>query len=458
LNSKKAGYSFLIISSVLLFFFLFIHSNHGNFIHLGEENTGNSTDDNREERLNVLLFTHYSDYFIHRGVPMGFQYELFKNLSAALGRKLSITFENDPNAAYSAAFSNHYDIVAMDFKKSLLIKQLITPSLPFSTSYPVLIQRKEVPAIPPQKKRKIYLPAHFPGTIEKDSLEKPSEWEIIYSSTLTIEELIDLLDKKKINYTVSDYHTAITLLPFYSDLEIVSAVGKTYKRTWVLNDSNKTLNKQINSWLHIFTHSKKYKFLERKYFSPYTANRNMPLLESRYHKISPFDNIVKKYAKKANIDWRLIISIMYQESKFVTGLYGMGESFGLMQLMPSTGEKYNISSESSDEEQIKAAILHLIGIQNLFPEVEEPEDKLKFMCAAYNSGAGHIKDAQRLCEKYGEDPTRWASVSKYLILKAKKQYYNDPVVQNGYYPGSHTVKYVEQIWERFSSYKAIIKK
>ena len=131
MNSKKAGYSFLIISSVLLFFFLFIHSNHGNFIHLGEENTGNSTDDNREERLNVLLFTHYSDYFIHRGVPMGFQYELFKNLSAALGRKLSITFENDPNAAYSAAFSNHYDIVAMDFKKSLLTNNLSHLHFPF---------------------------------------------------------------------------------------------------------------------------------------------------------------------------------------------------------------------------------------------------------------------------------------------------------------------------------------
>jgi membrane-bound lytic murein transglycosylase F len=67
-----------------------------------------------------------------------------------------------------------------------------------------------------------------------------------------------------------------------------------------------------------------------------------------------------------------------------------------------------------------------------------------------------LKTPNAYVKKYGEDPTRWASVSKYLILKAKKQYYNDPVFKR-YYPGSHTVKYVEQIWERFSSYKAISK-
>jgi membrane-bound lytic murein transglycosylase F len=49
-------------------------------------------------------------------------------------------------------------------------------------------------------------------------------------------------------------------------------------------------------------------------------------------------------------------------------------------------------------------------------------------------------------------------VSKYLILKSKKRFFEDEVVKNGYFPGNHTVKYVEEVWTRYIAYKAIIHK
>lgn len=458
MKSIKTGYLFLIISTILFFIFVLNRGEYKKKHHYDDDKNVHAPIEKEGEFLNVLFYTHYSDYFIHRGVPMGFQYELLQQLATAIGKKVNITFENDPNVAFSTAFANQYDIVVMDFNKSNIIKQLITVSLPHSFGYPVLIQRKDKTLISTQKIKKIYTPAHFPATLTLDSLENPSEWKILNSSTLQVEELFDLVDRKKMDYIVSDYYSAITLLPYYPNLEIASRLGNAYQRTWTLHDTNRTLNKQINAWLHLFTKSKKYRYLERKYYTPSANSMNMPLLHSRNQTISPYDKIIKKYAQGSNIDWRLIVSIMYQESKFIPGLSGMGNSFGLMQLMPATGAKYNISSESTDEAQIKAAILHLQAILKLFPEIHNQEEKFKFMCASYNSGAAHVKDAQRLCEKYGKNPTVWKDVAAFLILKSKKQYYNDPVVQNGYYYGNHTVKYVEQIWERYHSYKAIIKK
>ena len=75
-----------------------------------------------------------------------------------------------------------------------------------------------------------------------------------------------------------------------------------------------------------------------------------------------------------------------------------------------------------------------------------------FVAASYNSGPGHILDAMALCKKYEEDATRWEKVAEYLALKSHKEYYNDPVVKCGYYPGKHTIHYVEEVMNRYKGY------
>lgn len=457
MKPEKKGVVFLIVATIVLFSTLFILKDKNIIIPIEQVDSKNSDKKSDENVLHVLLFTHYTDYFIHQGIPMGFQYELLQKLTTSLDKKIDITLENDPNLAFSAVFSNQYDIVAMDFKQSAIVKQLVTTSLPHSQSYPVLIERKGKKNDNIDTIHRIYIPAHFPSFIYLDSLPENTIWKIKYSSSYTIEELYDLLDAKKIDYLVSDYHTALTLLPFYSNLKISYRLGDNYARNWVLNDNNHGLNKQINHWLSNFTQSPKYKILTRKYFTPYNT-KNIPDLESRYKKISPYDLMIKKHAKKSGIDWRFIASIMYQESRFVATAVGIGNSFGLMQFMPSTGERYNVSQKSSEEEQIKAGVEYLQSMHKYFSDIENDEERLKFLCASYNAGAGHIQDARRLCKKHGENDKNWENVSKYLILKSKKRFFEDEVVKNGYFPGNHTVKYVEEVWTRYIAYKAIIHK
>ncbi|HRR03901.1 MAG TPA: transglycosylase SLT domain-containing protein, partial [Bacteroidales bacterium] len=387
MKPEKKGVVFLIVATIVLFSTFFILKDKNIIIPIEQVDSKNSDKKLDENVLHVLLFTHYTDYFIHQGIPMGFQYELLQKLATSLDKKIDITLENDPNLAFSAVFSNQYDIVAMDFKQSAIVKQLVTTSLPHSQSYPVLIERKGRKNDNIDTIHRIYIPAHFPSFIYLDSLPENTIWKIKYSSSYTIEELYDLLDAKKIDYLVSDYHTALTLLPFYSNLKISYRLGDNYDRNWVLNDNNHGLNKQINHWLSNFTQSPKYKILTRKYFTPYNT-KNIPDLESRYKKISPYDLMIKKHAKKSGIDWRFIASIMYQESRFVATAVGIGNSFGLMQFMPSTGERYNVSQNSSEEEQIKAGVEYLQSMHKYFSDIENDEERLKFLCASYNAGAG----------------------------------------------------------------------
>jgi membrane-bound lytic murein transglycosylase F len=93
-------------------------------------------------------------------------------------------------------------------------------------------------------------------------------------------------------------------------------------------------------------------------------------------------------------------------------------------------------------------------MRNAFDEVENEEEKLYFVAAAYNAGRGHIFDAQRLCAKFEDDFTKWNDVAKYLKLKSHHKFATDSVVKSGYFPGTHTVKYVQQVMERYTAYKA----
>jgi membrane-bound lytic murein transglycosylase F len=63
-------------------------------------------------------------------------------------------------------------------------------------------------------------------------------------------------------------------------------------------------------------------------------------------------------------------------------------------------------------------------------------------------------DAQALAKKYGDDPNVWfGSVDKYMRLKSKPKYYNDPVVKYGYARGSEPVNYVEAIRVTYRDYR-----
>ena len=121
-------------------------------------------------------------------------------------------------------------------------------------------------------------------------------------------------------------------------------------------------------------------------------------------------------------------------------------------MMPVTCERYGITDSSSVEDQIWAGAKYISFLCNIFRDKVDTTDLYYFTVAAYNSGPGHILDAIELCKKYDGDHTKWSNVSEYLIKKSHKEYYRDPVVKCGYYPGKHTVNYVEQVMTRYNGF------
>ena len=175
--------------------------------------------------------------------------------------------------------------------------------------------------------------------------------------------------------------------------------------------------------------------------------------------LSPYDDILKKYSHIVGWDWRLIASIMYQESEFKINAKSWVGAYGLMQLMPSVLEKYNIDSTANAEQQIEAGIKHLKFQLSLLPEdVTDSIQRIKFALAGYNSGMGHILDARRLAEKFDKNPNVWDNnVDEFVLKLANPKYYHDSVVEYGYMRGEETYNLVTEVIYRYEQYKKLIK-
>ena len=88
--------------------------------------------------------------------------------------------------------------------------------------------------------------------------------------------------------------------------------------------------------------------------------------------------------------------------------------------------------------------------------IEDENERLKFILASYNTGVGHVEDAQRLTEKYGGNREIWDDVAYWLLQKSTQQYSSDSVVKFGFCRGLEPVNYVSHILEQFEHYKQFV--
>ena len=225
-----------------------------------------------------------------------------------------------------------------------------------------------------------------------------------------------------------------------------------------LRANEKSLEEELRKWYRpemiaearkeekrLFTVAK----VKRRVYSPY-LNRSSGI-------ISKYDALFQKYAPVARWDWRLMAAQCYQESCFDPQARSWAGARGLMQIMPKTAAHLGLPMEQIHEPEanISAAARYLQQLMQTFGDIPNVHERQNFVLAAYNGGAGHVRDAMALARKHGADTRTWGSVSRYLALLSNPEYYRDPVVKNGYMRSSETIDYVERIRSRYSQYGGV---
>ncbi len=408
---------------------------------------------------------------------MGFHYELLNSFSDHSGIDLEIISENSLEKAFGLLKNGKADLLALGSTISTANKMDMLFTNPIAVSRQVLVQRKPakwrsmsrdkidgevIRHYPDLAGRTIYVEkgsSHLKSlkAIESGIGGRINVIEVPYDS----EELIRYVANGEIDYAVCEESIARVNSTYYTDIDINTPVSFQQNIVWAVRKNNSgELLKELNQWIGAFRKTGSYALLYSKYFK---NSRSRKIVRSDYYalntgKVSQWDDIIKTSSRSIKWDWRLLASLICQESGFNSNVKSSAGAYGLMQIMPETGHYLGIDITSSPENNIKAGIKYITRLQSLFESrIPDENERLRFVLASYNAGPGHILDAMKLAEKNGKDPLKWDNnVAVWLLKKSEPRYFNDAAVKNGYFRGVESVNFVSEIINRYEHYRNII--
>lgn len=430
------------------------------------------------QRGKLIATTNYnsSNYFIYRGEPAGYEYEMLEAYAKYLGVDLELVVNEDYEEAVADLERGGVDLIAMGIKVIGERTRQVEFSKPLLQTRQVLVQRlpdnwRRMRTIAEVQQhlirnplelvgKMVYVPRHSAYSQRLRNLqEEMGDSIMIVEFPQSDEKLIEMVARGEIDYTVCDEHVAIVNKKYFPDIDVETALSFPQNVAWAMRKHDNALKQNLDEWLETFTKGSVAQHIYNKYF----VNPRSMQYAHKYHsvrsgRISVWDDILKQKTDELGWDWRLVASLVYQESRFQSDATSWMGAQGLMQLMPGTAQIYGVDSLSPPVENIIAGIKYLKMLDDRFKDiVQDPNERIKFVLASYNAGIAHVFDARRLAEKYGRDPNVWDdNVDFFLLNKSNPKYYNDEVVFYGYCRGEESFNYVNDILQRFEHYRNVI--
>jgi membrane-bound lytic murein transglycosylase F len=219
---------------------------------------------------------------------------------------------------------------------------------------------------------------------------------------------------------------------------------------WMTNPSSPHLYREINRWLDEARSSGLVRQLVLSHLGSWQPHQKPTLLPTPEGALSPYDELLQWVGLRYGIDWRLLASLMYEESRFDPDAVGPGGSAGLFQFMPFTWSELGVEDPHNPYEAAEAGGRYLRRLMDDFEGLALP-DQVAMAIASYNVGPRHVFDARRLAREMGFDPNRWkGSVETAMVLL------DDPEVARRYPAGvcrcRRAANYVRRILRRYSAY------
>jgi len=434
----------------------------------------------RTDTLRAITVYGPTSYFLYKGQPMGFEYELLKKFSEKLNLNLKIIIAKNIDEMFDMLNRGEGDVIAYGLTITNNRKQHVSFTNPYMQTHQVLIQQKpekwrqlnqtkmkkdmitEVTQLAGKTisirrntsyyERLLNLSKEIGETIKIDTL----------GGELTTSEIIEMVANGEIKYTIADYNIASISKAYNDNIYIETPVSLSQNLAWAVRKTSIKLLERLNKALLKEKGSTYFNVVYNKYFKNKRAY--VKRLKNEYYskstgKISKYDKIIQKYSNNVGFDWLLVSSVIYQESQFINKRFFWAGAGGLMQLMPATAKDLGVNDIHNPSQNIGGGTRYLKKIWTRWSDIQDSIQRLKFTLASYNCGYYHVKDAQYLARYYKKDSLSWDNgVDEFILKLMKPKYYNHKGVKYGYCRGREPYNYVNEIYTRYDVYKDLIPK
>lgn len=261
------------------------------------------------------------------------------------------------------------------------------------------------------------------------------------------------VSRGRADVAVVDGDTARLELEDREDLREAFTVLPSVELVWLTNPSAPGLAAEVAAFLRQARRSGLLRQLVLSQLGEWRPHVPLRLPDVPEGALTPYDELLKWEARRNRIDWRLLASLMYEESRFDPQAVGPGGSAGLFQLMPFTWRELGVEDPHHPAEAAAAATAYLRRLMEYFDETPLA-DRVAMAIASYNVGPRHVFDARRLAGEMGLDPDRWqGNVETAMVLL------DDAEVARAFPAGvcrcRRAVGYTRRILRRYQAYAEV---
>jgi membrane-bound lytic murein transglycosylase F len=436
-----------------------------------------------------------TSYFLYRGQPMGYEYELLQSFAAANDLHLRLVVHEDFDEMVGALRRGEADVLAARLFPDGRLEGRVAFTEPLFETNRVLVQREgppepltrtqeraltdedwgfDVPDAVTVRARRITAPSELAGETVHVADESGAHRQLVELSDsmdgsidivevdadVTTETLIRRVASGQVEFTVSRENLARLHQDRFTNLEVRPIVGPPVGLVWATRRNSPELLRALSEWVAQERDGELFANLYRKYYvdrGGYRERIESEYLTAETGRLSEWDDLILRNATAIGWDWRLLASLMYQESLFNPRARSWAGAMGLVQLMPATARDMGVTDPYDPEDNVAGGARYLQWLENQWVnDVPDPDQRMRFILASYNVGRGHVQDAQRLADKHGGDSLIWDDVAHWLLLKSRRDVFTDPVVRFGYARGLEPVTYVQKIMDRYQHYRQFV--
>jgi membrane-bound lytic murein transglycosylase F len=418
----------------------------------------------RRKVLRVLTRNNAATTYLYRGDQVGFEFELARQFARSLKCRIEVVIPPAFDDLIPWLLEGRGDLIAASMTATPDRAKRVAFTMPYLEAREMVVVRageKGVETPEDLVGRPITV---RPASAYHDALLALEQQRGLH---LTIdpapewretEDLIAAVADGEYEVTVADSHILAIELSWRNDVRGAFEIGEPAGIAWAVRPRDHELLAAANRFLRHHTRgSTFFNILRRRYFTDREKIsgrvRDRPRVSGR---VSPYDDLFRKYGRQIGVDWRLLAAQAYQESRFDPDARSWAGAQGLMQILPRTGSGLGIKGDLHDPETgIRAGAQYLKRLTERYNPKLPIAERLRFALGAYNAGPGHIRDARRLARKKGLDPNIWAgNVERVLPLLARREYARQ--ARYGYCRCREPVRYVREIQERYRRYIEVI--
>lgn len=425
------------------------------------------------KRSGVLrMITSYSSgaYFLHRGIQVGFEYELVREFAKENDLALEVIIAGPDDNPYDLLYNGLGDLIAASYTITEERKKIVNFTRPYNSVNQVIVVSEEL-NIEPETIDDLN---GIPITIRRNSSyyntlkvlkENRDSLEInILEEELDTEAILYQVANGQYKATIADDHIFFAANKYMSGLKKGPRISEKDEIAWAIRPNGPDLENRMNQFLRkhfrygddgkpkrsAFLNILLNRYFEESaqisnYFSPEIVNVASSV-------ISPYDSLFQQIADEFEIDWLMLTAIAAQESKFDPSSVSWMGAVGLMQVLPKFSK---ISEDSLKIPEINAKEgARIIKDHMKHYAYMDSTNQWKFALATYNAGLGHLADARRLSIDRNDNPNEWENISNSLLKLMQPKFYKD--ARYGFCRGIETVRYVNEIINRYETYLAIL--